>query len=120
MGFYSRVQSILGLEDPRVLTLVASQTTLRLPKGSNNFEITSPATETIATIDALGRISGGRVVIFVAKIGSAAVTFTNNNATTTKGQMELGGSNIVLDDNDVLVLWQRPDGTWIRITNTNN
>lgn len=81
------------------------------------FELTGTATITSITIP--GDVQPGRFLIFYGAT-SAAATFTNTNDTTTAGQMDLGGANIVVNQQDVLVLMQKANGTFIRVFNTDN
>ena len=119
-GLMARAKSILGSQKTPTLTIVASQTALELPHQSNVFLITAGATETIGTVNANRDVECGRIVYIIAADDTSAVTFTNDDTPTARGQMDLGGSDVVLDDRDVLCLIQREDGSWLRMFNTNN
>lgn len=101
------------------VTTLASAATWQLPgEIIGPFEITGSATVTSLTLPS-GIVQGGRIVTFYGG-ASAAVVFTNTNDTTTAGQMDLGGANITIADQDVLMLMMKNNGTWIRVFNTNN
>lgn len=101
------------------ITTLASAASWQLPgEVVGSFEITGSATVTSLTLPS-GIVQGGRIVVFYGG-ESAAVVFTNTNDTTTAGQMDLGGANITISDQDVLVLMMKNNGTWIRVFNTNN
>jgi hypothetical protein len=87
--------------------------TLVLPAGHDSFVMSGTATVT----DLQGG-RNGRVVLFRGLSGTT--TFTNTNGTTTRGQMDLGGSNVALAADDILVLVGRSDGSWLRLFSTDN
>jgi hypothetical protein len=88
---------------------VASATALPLPDTGAVFTITGSTT--VATITAVK--NPGRVVRLIAGTG-VSLTVTNNDAPTTEGQIDLGGSNLTFAAQDVLTLMQLNNGTWVR------
>lgn len=95
---------------------VASAATVLLSESNDVFLISG--TTAITSLDAT-RIRPGRHVTFIGTDGTGNV-FTNTNATTTAGQMDLGGSDITLTLDDVLVLVQLGNGAWRRVSHSNN
>ena len=86
---------------------------------NNNVTSVYISGDTAVTSIATTFIQPGRRLTFIGA-ASASVLFTNTNDTTTKGQMDLGGSDRTLGDNDVLTIEQRNDGSWVMILTTNN
>lgn len=102
----------------RGVTPITVAATLTLPDETvGPFELSGTAT--ITSISLPGDVQPGRCLIFYGA-ASVAATFTNTNDTTTAGQMDLGGANIVLNQQDVLVLMQKSNGTFIRVFSTDN
>jgi hypothetical protein len=95
---------------------IASAATLHLPVGQSKFEISGSVTITSMPVTP-SRI--GQQVQFIGAASAGAV-FSKTNDPTTPGQMDLGGSNITLGQQDVLILEAKPDYTWVRITSTDN
>lgn len=98
------------------LQTVASAATLAVPDAGNTWLVSGSTT--VTSLSAGGRLAGSRITFIGAT--SASVAFTNTNDPTTAGQMDLGGSNITLADQDILTLVLMNNGTWNRIANTNN
>ena len=120
-GVMARLKSIVGGGTaPPTITLSASQTAIELPNHSCVFELTSSATETIATINANADIDYGRVIYIHGATATAAITLTNNAGTTTKGQIDAGAGDITIDNDDTCSLLQRRNGTWIELSSQNN
>ena len=121
-GFISRVKSTHGsLAPPTITVPTAATDDLDLPQHSNVFLVTAPSNITgMSTCNLNKPIETGRIVLLIAADSTANLVFTNDDTPTSKGQMDLGGSDITLDDRDVLCLIQRSDGSWLRIFNTNN
>lgn len=108
----SRLRSIAG-GDTEYQTLV-SATTTDVPDSSNVFLISGSATITSLTAATSTR---GRIVYFIS---TGTVVFTNTNGASTAGTMDLGGANITLSDTDVLCLYLRSNGAWVRLFSTDN
>lgn len=87
-----------------------------LPAGEYNFIVLGSATITTIPIHAA---NVGTIVRFRGG-ASALVVFTNDDAATAVGAMDLGGSNITLEEKDVLELELIADGSWIRIKHIDN
>lgn len=98
-----------------VTTTLASASALSIPDGSNVFLVSG--TTTIATLTAT-RLPGRRITLIGA--ASASITVTNNNDPTTEGQLDLGGSNRTLAQQDILELIQLLNGTWVMVSYTDN
>lgn len=112
MSFIARLKSLFG-EIDRVYELNAdSMSDLGIPEGVGTIYLSCTSTQTVTTIGANLRIIPNRILRIYGVAGTT--TFTNNDGTTTKGQMDLGGSNRAVAATDVLELMQRADGTWVR------
>lgn len=105
MGFWSRLKSIAGGDIPTAT--LASASTLVLPDNRNVFLISGSTTVNLISAPAYTR---GRLITLIGA-ASANVTFTNNNTTSTAGQMNLRGSDRQLLEDYVLQLWIKDDGT---------
>jgi len=114
MSFWSRAKSTLGGDRERN-TLTAAAT-LAVPDDTNYVALTGTASVTSLTA---GSQTRNRLVYFYQS-DSGSTTFTNTDGASTAGTMDLGGSNVVLGQTDVLAVFLREDGTWVRIFNTNN
>lgn len=114
MAFWGRTKSTVGGDNTR--TSLAAATTINVPDDSNLFYLTGTATVT-SLLSA--KFIRNRIVEFVQS-DSGTTTFTNTNGATVEGTMDLGGSNIALAQDDVLRLLCRADGTWLRLSNTDN
>lgn len=114
MSMWSRLKSIAGGD--RTNYTLAAATTVVVPDDSNLFYLTGTATVTALNA---GGSTRNRVVTFVQS-DSGATTLTNTNDTTTAGQMDLGGANIVLGQTDSVDLLLRADGSWLRLSSVNN
>lgn len=95
---------------------IASAATLVLPDDSNVIMVSG--TTTVTSLNS-GRVWPGRQVTFIGTDGSGNA-FTNTNATTDAGKMDLGGSNVTLALDDVLVLVQMNTGAWRKVVSTDN
>lgn len=114
MSMWSRLKSIAGGD--RDFYTLAVATTTNVPSSSNLFALTGTATVTSLLASANTR---NRIVTFYQS-DSGATTLTNTNGTSTAGQMDLGGSDIVLGQDDSVDLLLRPDGSWLRISSVSN
>lgn len=95
----------------------ASATNMNV-KANDSFILISGSTA-VVTIKQPGKAGQ---LLRVQGASGASFTLTNNNDTTTAGQMDLGGSNITTFGSgpDVIVLRKRADGSWERLFNENN
>lgn len=114
-GFISRVKSLFGAGSG-IAKSVAAATTVYVPDGLAWINMTGTATITALQADVSSR---GRLAYFYQS-DSGATTFTNTDSTTTANQMDLGGSNITISATDVLVLYLRHDGVWVRVGASDN
>jgi hypothetical protein len=114
MFAWSRTKSTAGGRFTR--TELTSAATLNVPDDMNLVLLTGTASVTALNA---GLSTRNRIVTFVQH-GTGSTTFTNTDGATAAGTMDLGGSNVVLGQTDILVLLLRANGTWLRITNTNN
>ena len=113
MAIWSRLKSVAGGHYP--LSTLASAATLNLPSDDNAFYISGSTT--ITSLLNADNVIRNRRVLFIGA-ASAAVTFTNTNTLTTAGEMYLQGSNLTLNEDDVLELLCKSDGTWIILNTT--
>lgn len=104
MSIPARAKSIVGGGTTNTL---ACATTTAVPDNGNLLFLTGTATITSLTA---GITTRNRIVWFEGSSGTQ--TFTNTTGTTTAGQMDLGGANIVVSAKDVLVLILRNNGVW--------
>lgn len=122
MSIWSRLKSWAGgsSNPPVAISIAAGATAFNIPDHSNNFMVTAAGVVTIATINATGPIFPGRTIMLSGAVGTAAVTLTNNAATTTKGQIDAGAADLTLDDDDIIILTQRRTGAWAEVVTTDN
>lgn len=114
MSMWSRVKSMLGGNGE--LVTVASAATLNLEdKDSANY---ISGTTTITSLLVSCKAVRNRKHTFIGASG-ATVTFTNTNTPTTVGQMYLHGANRVIQEDDVIELYLKNDGTWILLNLVN-
>lgn len=111
MSMWSRIKSMLG--GAVALRTVPSAATLPCPDDDNAFYVSGSTTVTSLYTPSWIR---NRMVTIIGA-ASASVTFTNTNTLTTAGQMYLQGSDVVLNESDVLTLFCQNDGTWIMLGN---
>lgn len=116
MGIVARMKSTAG---SKTIPTLASAATLRLLEDSNVYLMTGTTAVTSLVSLTAGSVWPGRTVTFIGT-DATGNDFTNTNDPTTAGQMDLGGSNRTLADQDVLVLVQASDGTWVMQSFTNN
>lgn len=108
MAIWSRLKSIAGGHYP--LSTLASAATLNLPSDDNAFYVSG--TTTITSLLNADNVIRNRSVMFIGA-ASAVVTFTNTNSPTTAGEMYLHGANRTIQEDDVIELICKSDGTWI-------
>lgn len=113
-GFISRTKSASGTLTMPIPT-IASATNMAIPDGTDLFYVSG--TTAVATL-VTAKVPGRRLTII--GITTTGPAFTNNNDTTTEGQMDLGGSNRTIAPNDVLQLIQKDDGSWLMTNLTDN
>ena len=119
MSMWTRLKSLVGGNSVIYNKTVAAAATLNVPDDLTWVPLTGTATVTALVASPYTR---GRLCFFYQS-DTGATTFTNSTATTTANQMDLGAldpSNIVLSGTDVLCLYCRPDGSWVRVFHTNN
>lgn len=106
MGFMARIKSLAGGNGQ--VPSIASATTVNLPNDSNAFLLTGTTTITSLICDPRSR---NRMVTFFGTTSTAA-TFTNTNSPAAN-KMYLHGANRTIQDDDVIQLYCKNDGTWI-------
>lgn len=119
-GFVAAVKSTLGLSPMVTVSLVSGDTVVAIPTHSVNPELSSSASVTIATVNAAHRIRPGRILTMIGAAGTSTIKFTNEDGATSKGGLDLGGSDFDMSATDVLSLRQGSDGAWRRLFQTNN
>lgn len=115
MAAYGIMKQIAGGKRPY---RIASATNLSVPPGRHNLKLTG--TTTIATIAAYPK--DGRL-LRISGSADGNVTFTNTDDPSTSGQMDVGGSNLTLADEDSVDLVCRTSGSlywWERVNSTDN
>lgn len=115
-GFMARIKDLFGSNGSSGAVTVAAATTVYVPDWMGWVPMTGTATITTLNAD----ISGRRRLVYFYQSDSGATTFTNTDGTTTAGKMDLGGSNVVLGQTDVLCLRLHSDGSWVRVFSTDN
>jgi hypothetical protein len=119
MAIWSRLRGLVGGHGGIRDKTLASATTLTIPDDLTWVNLTGTATVTSLLISSF---TYGRMV-WLYQSDSGTTTLTNSPGTTTAGQMDLGGldpSNAVLGPTDVIQLYCRSDGTWIRVSPVTN
>lgn len=111
MAIWARLKSIAG--GGGATPTVASATTIILPENDNVFLVSGSTTITTITVAAPQR---NRLVWFIGA-ASASVSFTNDNSPST-GEMYLQGADRVIQEDDVLCLYCKTDGTWLLVSST--
>lgn len=121
MGVVARMKSKSGrAKAPPTLTPVTT-VDLSLPETSDVFFIDCTAAVTVPSINTNMPIHPGRTVRLIALTANTnTVTWTNNAATTTKGEMNLGSGDFSMAAEDVLELVQESDGTWNKVSSSDN
>lgn len=115
MSLGAKIRSVHGRSG--TITAVASAAAVTVSEESDVFVISG--SDTITSLLGAGGVLPGRIVTFIGA-ASAAVVFTNTNDPTTSGQMDLGGSNVTLGAQDVLTLVRLDNGTWLRVSASDN
>lgn len=108
MTMLARWKSMAGGNGPPVTVASAATITLEDKDSCNYISGTTTVTSLLVSNKALYN----RIHTFIGAAG-AAVAFTNTNTPTTVGQMNLKGSNQTLQEDQVMQLFLKNDGTWI-------
>lgn len=119
MGMWDRVKGIIGGDSTIWSKTFASATTLNVPDDIFWMDLTGTAT--VSALVAADFTRGRLLILYQSDTG--VTTLNNSPGTTTTDQMDLGSldnSNLVLSNTDLVCLRLRPDGSWIRVFNTNN
>ena len=111
MPIPARMKSLVGGKG-KTATL-ASATTIALPQQDNIFIVTGSTAITTMTVLPAHR----RRLVWVIGAASASVACTNNNSPAA-GQMYLQGADQVIQEDDVLCLYCKADGTWTLVSST--
>lgn len=110
----SAIQAMRAFGRARADALIASATSIRVPNSAHRVQLSG--TTTVATVHSGGK--DGRILRIDGSSGGS-VTLTNNNDTTTPGQMDLGGSNLALGGPmDSVYLQLQSTGAWRKVDNT--
>ena len=122
MGAVARMKSVHGGSRQAIKSLTpVTAVDLSLPTDSDIFYLKNAGAVTIPTININMPTRPGRKVTLVAhKDNTNDFTLTNNADTVTKGQMDLGGGDITLGTEDVLVIVQQDNGVWFEASLTDN
>lgn len=119
MSVQARVNQMFGGSDaPATMSISGTVSDARVPDIASYVRITGASTPIISGL-VVPSWSRGRLVIF-ENVGSTSIQFNNTNGAATANQMDLGGANIALAQDDILALFCRPNGTWIRVFSTDN
>lgn len=114
MTMLARWKSMAGGNGPPVTVASAATVTLEDKDSCNYVSGTTAITSLLVTNKALYN----RKHTFIGASG-ASVAFTNTNSPTTAGQMYLHGQNRVIQEDDVIELFCKNDGTWILLNLVN-
>lgn len=107
--------------NPLGTTLVTTAVALSIPDDNNFFQITAVGAATLPSLATTKNIAPGRIITFLVDTAAGgAITLTNNAASTTNGQFDLGAGDLVLGTTDVATLVQRNDGVWQLLSTSNN
>lgn len=109
MSLWGRLRSTAGGDTSN--PTITSAATVFIPDDTNIVVLSGTASVTSLQASPAAR---NRMVWFYSTSGTS--TLTNTNDAATAGQMDLGGSNIALGATDMISLWLRPNGTWVRAT----
>lgn len=119
MSVQARVNNLFGGSDAATaLTVTGTTAPLNVPATASWIRLTGASTPIVSTLTCPS-FSRLRLVIF-ENTASTSIVFTNNAGTTTANQMDLGTGDITLGQDDILALFCRPNGVWIRVFDTNN
>ena len=109
MSKYARMKSKAG---GAPIPSFASAASTVLPDESDLLTLTGTATITSLLGPGYTTVLPGRQVTIIGGSG-ATVTFTNTNSPTAAGQMYLHGQNRISQEDDLIELIQKNDGSWI-------
>lgn len=117
MTMAARIKSNVGGRLNSKILDMNGTTTVYVPSDSNLIYFNALGASTVTRLYC-PPAERNRLVWFVNanNTGIVAVTLTNTNGASTEGTMDLGGSNVGLGPTDVIALFCRDDGTWIRAT----
>jgi hypothetical protein len=113
-GFMARLKGIFGGSPDKVE--IAAAATITVPDHAGWIDLTG--TDTVTALKASPYST--RRVVFFRQADSGTTTFTNSNDPTTAFEMDCGGSNLALGQNDVCAFRFNGDRTWVRVFSTNN
>lgn len=119
MSVQARVNHLFGgTSTATTMTITGTMANVRIPDTASWIRATGASTPVVSSLDAPAW-SRNKLVIF-ENASSTSITFTNNASTTTAGQMDLGAADIALGQDDILALYCRPNGVWVRAFSTDN
>lgn len=119
MSVGARVNHLFGgTQTPTTLTITGTMASVRIPDVASWIRVSGASTPIVSSLDAPSW-SRNKLVIF-ENAASTSIVFTNNAGTTTAGQMDLGSADITLGQDDILALYCRPNGVWVRAWSTDN
>lgn len=114
MSFIDRAKSFFGVGD--IIPTIASATVLPITATQTTFYVSG--TTQVESLSLVKRLPG-RVIVLIGVTTTGPVLKTNAS-TTTEGQMDLGASDITLAPTDVVFLMHQNNGTWLRISSSDN
>lgn len=103
----SNVGNLLSLCDA-LTTIASAATSLVVPADKSRFSISG--SQSFSKVLGYGKANDGAFVLFQGAASAAAV-FQHTATPTSEGQMWLGGGDIRLQANDVLILQVQSDGS---------
>jgi len=128
MSVQARVNNLFGGSDAPVSVTATSAGTLTIPATATWINVTAASSVKVGgastAVFSMPSFSRGRMLIFYNNGTTNIVTFHSTDtsamgSTTTIGFMDLGG-DVALEPTDVLAVYVRPDGSAVRVFNTNN
>lgn len=126
MSVQARVNNLLGgLSNQITVTCASTGQTIAIPDNAawitlNPTAATTFGTGTTIPVFSVPSFARNRLVYFHNPSSSYDVTFINRNDTTAAGYADLGGSDRVLSQNDILCLYIKADGAAVMVSLTNN
>ena len=119
MSVQARVNHLFGgTSTPTTMTITGTTANARVPDTASWIRVTGASVPVVSSLDAPAW-SRNKLVIF-ENASSTSITFTNNAGSTTANQMDLGSADVTLAQDDILALYCRPNGVWIRAWSTDN
>jgi hypothetical protein len=119
MSVQARVNHLFGgTSTATAISFSGTIAAFRIPDTASWIRLTGTSTPVISALDNPS-YSRNKLVI-LENAAATSITLTNNASTTTAGQMDLGSADITLATDDIVALYCRPNGVWIRAWSTDN